>query len=123
MGGDRAWLPVHPIGRPDTGQMVAERLAGVHQEVANLIGFDHDLNGKITVPDILRKPEVDKTINTESIVHRGRLPNIAPDHRLIVTHPEICLYTNDIRYAGPVNTADVSRGKPGVFSLRTIAAF
>ena len=31
MGGDRAWLPVHPIGRPDTGQMVAERLAGLHQ--------------------------------------------------------------------------------------------
>jgi periplasmic protein TonB len=31
IGGDRAWLHVHPIGRPVTGQMVAERLAGVHQ--------------------------------------------------------------------------------------------
>jgi periplasmic protein TonB len=31
IGGDRAWLPVHPVGRPVTGQMVAERLVGTHQ--------------------------------------------------------------------------------------------
>jgi hypothetical protein len=32
------------------------------------------------------------------------------------------MYTNDIKYADPVNTADANRGKPSRFSLRTVAA-
>ena len=48
----------------------------------------------------------------------------SPDHGPIAlaTRPEIRLYTNDIRYAGSVNTADVNRGGSITLLLKTVAA-